>query len=561
MRMMFAAILLASTSFVSAEAAEFSPTSKIDAVTVFPQGADVVRVLEIDVPVGEHSLILKDLPQTVDPQSIRVEGASDGSLLVGSVDTRNKFQGETNDAARKSLEKQIQDLGFERQALDLSINDLNQQRTILMSLADKQLVPQSTDQTVKPIDAVQLGALVDLVGQKLSVLSKDILAAQKRQRDIDEKSNDLNAQLAELAPTAEYRTEVVLNIEAKEAQKSSLRVSYRVQEASWVPFYDARLSIGDGKSKPGIELVQRAEVVQNTGEKWDSVEMKLSTARPGGATASPEMSSWEITRLEPVQNAAPQAAPPPLEESEMDMKQDSLADGGSVKSRTLYLNKSKAILQRQAVVEQVGFQATYVIAGRVSVDNAGQSKKVRITSNQNEATLSAIAVPRVDPVAYLTATFNVSGSGPQLPGTTNLYRDGVYVGQGYLPLLNPTEEAKLGFGPDDLVKVERAEVKRVQGEEGLLTSSNVDERAWDITIKNLHDFAIPVRVIDRVPFTASKEIEITELATMTAPSVRDLDKKRGVHAWDMTVEPKAEQTLKTGYKITWPEGMQVSVVD
>ena len=44
-------------------------------------------------------------------------------------------------------------------------------------------------------------------------------------------------------------------------------------------------------------------------------------------------------------------------------------------------------------------------------------------------------------------------------------------------------------------------------------------------------------------------------------TVRDLDKKRGVLAWDFTLEPQAENSLKTGYKITWPEGMQVSVVE
>ena len=127
--------------------------------------------------------------KTFDPQSIRVEGTTADGLIVGSVDTRNKFQGSaTQDAKRKSLEDEIQNLQFERQGLDQTISDLSQQRNILTSLADKQLVPQSTTETVKPIDAVQLGALVDLVGQKLALLSKDVLAAQKRQRDIDSRS-------------------------------------------------------------------------------------------------------------------------------------------------------------------------------------------------------------------------------------------------------------------------------------------------------------------------------------------------------------------------------------
>jgi hypothetical protein len=86
MKTAFAAALLAATFFSPALAAEFTPASRIDAVTVFPQGADVVRTLDVDVPAGEHSLILAGLPQGVDPQSIRVEGQvagrPDGGVAV-----------------------------------------------------------------------------------------------------------------------------------------------------------------------------------------------------------------------------------------------------------------------------------------------------------------------------------------------------------------------------------------------------------------------------------------------------------------------------------------------
>jgi uncharacterized protein (TIGR02231 family) len=561
MKMMLAGFLLATTCCTSVFAAEFSPSSHIDAVTVFPQGADVVRELAYDVPAGSHSLILTDLPQNIDTQSIRVEGAGEGDLQVGSVDTRNHYLGPVNtDAERKLLEKDIQNLQVERQGLDQTVADLNQQRNILYGLADKQLVPQSTTETTKGIDALQLGSLLDVVGQRLAALSKDVMTAQGRQRDIDEKVNELSAKLNELAPSEEYRTEVVVNVEASEAAKGALRVSYRVQEASWVPFYDARLTIGDGKAKPSLELVQRGEVTQNTGEVWKDVVLTLSTARPSGKTAAPELMAQEVSKLEPqvAGVAESAAAPAPAEAFVADD-----ADGGTVSlSRTLQVPKRKiSISQVQATVANAGFQATYAIAGRVSVDNAGQSKKVRITSGQLEAELKAIVVPRVDTTAYLSAAFTVAGSGPQLPGVVNLYREGVYVGQGSLPLLNPTEKAELGYGADDLLKVSRAEVKRVAGEEGFFTSSNGDERAWDITVKNLHTQAMAVRVVDRVPFTASKDIEITEIPGMTPPTLRDLDKKRGVLAWDFTLEPQAENSLKTGYKISWPEGMQVSVVE
>ena len=125
----------------------------------------------------------------------------------------------------------------------------------------------------------------------------------------------------------------------------------------------------------------------------------------------------------------------------------------------------RKVKQSQAEMEIAGFQALYAIPGRVSVDNTGTAKNVRIGTQEIEAQLSARAVPKLDPTAYLTAGFTLNGESPLLPGTAMLYRDGVFMGQGWLPLLSPGEETRLGFGADDLVKVKRQEVKRERGEE------------------------------------------------------------------------------------------------
>jgi hypothetical protein len=135
------------------------------------------------------------------------------------------------------------------------------------------------------------------------------------------------------------------------------------------------------------------------------------------------------------------------------------------------------------------------------------------------------------------------------------------MGQGSLPMLAPKEGASLGFGVDDLVKVTRAEVKRLTGDEGIITSSHVDERAWDITVKNMHDFALPVTVKDRVPFTAVKDVTVSEMPGMTEPTTRNVDKKRGVLAWSLEMEAGGEKTIKSGYKISWPDGVQIGLVD
>src|SRR6266700_1867441 len=57
-----------------ARAADVDATSSVEAVTVYPDGASVTRVIALDVAAGDTTLVAKDFPLTLDPSSLRVEG-------------------------------------------------------------------------------------------------------------------------------------------------------------------------------------------------------------------------------------------------------------------------------------------------------------------------------------------------------------------------------------------------------------------------------------------------------------------------------------------------------
>jgi uncharacterized protein (TIGR02231 family) len=296
---------------------------------------------------------------------------------------------------------------------------------------------------------------------------------------------------------------------------------------------------------------------QSTAESWDNVALTLSTARPVGATAAPDLMSMAINGLvegrrenytsRGVGNAGADsaivaqemAATPPLED------QDS-------RDRSLSV-------QKQAQVQIAGFQALYGITDRVSVDNTGTAKKVRIATDEIAAKLSALAAPKLDPNAYLTAAFTLSGGTPLLPGPVMLYREGVFMGQGNLPMLSPGEESKLGFGADDLIKVKRIEVKRRTAEEGLISTSNVDERTFDITIKNLHQASLPVTILDQMPYSTDQKITVEAMSGMTPASMKDFERRRGVMAWNFDLASQDAKVIKHGYKISWPQDLKLGL--
>jgi len=554
MRLRLAVVILATSALTPAFAADIAAISRVDAVTVYPAGAEVTRLAEASLEAGEHTLIFDGLPGDLDPATLRVEGSGGGRIEIGSVDSRLiHVPSADTDARRRGLEKEIESLQDERNRLDQTVADAEYQKSLMQQLAASAFTPPPKENETHAFGPQDLGNLLDLVAAKLQAFSKTILDARLRQRDIDRRIEDIAVEIGQLAPQDQTKMRVSVHLAAPAATSGTFRLKYRIAGAGWRPIYDARLASPDGKTQARIELVRRAEVMQSTTEAWSDVALTLSTARPLGATAAPELGPEPIGRSDDMMARGASGGLQKLDAPATAPEMSSEAVG------ELKDKKENEVVQRQAEVEIAGFQALYAIAGRVSVDNTGTAKKVRIATDDFAARLSALAVPKLDPNAYLTAAFTLEGETPLLPGPVMLYRDGVFMGQGGLPLLSPGEEAKLGFGADDLVKVRRVEVKRMTGEEGLITAANVDIRAYDITVTNLHSFALPVTVLDRMPYSTLEDITVETLPGMTPATHADFEKKRGVLAWDFELAPKAEKVLKHGFKITWPKSMTVGM--
>jgi uncharacterized protein (TIGR02231 family) len=561
MRALVVALLLTTTSLSTAFAADINAVSRIDAVTVFPQGAEVTRIAEARIAAGEHTLIFDYLPGDLSPETLRIEGAGKGVIEIGSIDSKMVYLPRSElDADRRRIEKDIETLADERAGLDQAIQDAEYQKNLMRELAAGTVASKPGESDARALDAQGLGGVLDLVSAKLAGLGKSILDARQRQREIDRLTAELNGALAAIAPRPSQRTRVSVHLAAPVETEGTFKLRYRVWYAGWQPIYDARLGAMDQDGKARIELVRRADVSQSTAESWDNVALTLSTARPLGETAAPELAPMAIDKLVEAQSGdyaeskdedriAAEETPSSL--AKFEVRRVDVGDA-DIESPL-----DTALRQAQANVNIAGFQALYALKDRVSIDNAGTAKKVRIGTDEIDASLSALAVPKLDPNAYLTAAFTLTGDTPLLPGLVLLYREGVFMGQGVFPLLSPGEETKLGFGADDLIKVKRIEVKRRTAEEGLITTSNVDERAFDISVKNLHQASIPVTILDQAPYSTDQKILVETLSGMTPATARDYERQRGVLAWSFDLASQESKLLKHGYKISWPRDVKL----
>ncbi|MGY3426206.1 uncharacterized protein (TIGR02231 family) [Bradyrhizobium sp. F1.13.4] len=119
-------LVLLTTAFASPSwAAELDATSAIDTVTVYPDGATVTRVIAVDLPSGDSTLIAKDFPLGLDTSSIRVEGEGGAKLTIGTIDARTPRAAPVN---LPELDKRIEALNDQRADLQGAIDSANARR-------------------------------------------------------------------------------------------------------------------------------------------------------------------------------------------------------------------------------------------------------------------------------------------------------------------------------------------------------------------------------------------------------------------------------------------------
>ena len=141
-----------------------------------------------------------------------------------------------------------------------------------------------------------------------------------------------------------------------------------------------------------------------------------------------------------------------------------------------------------------------------------------------------------------------------MPGRVAIYRDGAFVGRGHMIAASKDETVRLGFGPDDKIKIERTVLKRSEGSTGLLvTTSKTDERTFKTAVRNGHDFPIRIAIEDQLPVSENEEIVVEMLPSTTPPTTANLRDRRGVLEWAFEARAGEVKDIGFAWRIKWPK--------
>jgi uncharacterized protein (TIGR02231 family) len=544
--MQFTAIALVAMA-APAIGGEVAATSAIDTVTVYPDGATVTRIIRANLPAGDTTLISRDFPPGLDPASLRVEGEGQGRLVIGAIDARPPRV--ERPPTNPELEKRIETLRDERGTLDDRIASAAARRRFAERFAETSPAGLGDKGEARPL--AEWRAAFSAVAEEVAAADGAIREAKLRQREIDRELARLEADRVANPPR---KLEVRIDLASEAATATTLRVTYSVRGARWVPLYDARLDTGAANRKPALELVRRAEIVQQTGEDWSDVALAVSTVRTAKGGNAPELRPLIVQYPEPPRPvsdsgrlgyAQPRGlAPAPAPQ---------VAAGVPEQQQERF----KRAEEQQAEADNSVFQAQFKVPGRVSIATNEGAKSFRIATATVAPDLVVRTTPALDLTAYLEAAFKQSDEAALLPGRIAIYRDGVFVGRSQMTLTPKDEMVRLGFGADDKMKITRAVMRKVEGSTGIISSAKTDEREFKITVRNGHATPVTVVVEDQVPVSEVADVQVDLLPVTTPPTEKDPKDRRGILAWRFEAVPGAEREIKLGWRVRWPSDKAV----
>ncbi|UPK37076.1 mucoidy inhibitor MuiA family protein [Bradyrhizobium sp. 186] len=536
-------LVLVTTALASPSwAADVDATSAIDTVTVYPDGATVTRVIALDLASGDSTLVAKDFPLSLDPSSLRVEGEAGAKLTIGTIDARPPRAAPPVNLPE--VDKRIETLRDQRADLQGTIDSATARRKFAQHFAEASPAGLGDKGEARPI--TEWRAAFAAVAEEIATADTTIRDSARKQREIDRQLAQLEAERSAKPPS---KLEVRIDVASAAATKATLRVTYAVRNARWLPLYDARLDTGAKDRKPQVELARRAEVTQSTGEDWSNVTLGVSTVRIGRGGSAPELNSLVVRY--------PQLPKPLALGTASDMAMPAQPMTRQAQSPAMAKAAEPELRERadeqQANAEIGDFQAVYQISGRVSLGANEGAKSLLISSMTVTPDLAIRAAPVVDPTAYLEASFKLAEDTNLLSGKVAIFRDGTFVGRSKFSTAARNDAIRLGFGADDKIKIERTVIRQNEGTTGVIASSKTDARSFRTVVRNGHDFPIRIAIEDQLPVSENEDIGVEMLSSTTPPTTTNLRDKRGVLEWAFDAKPGEIKEIKFAWRIRWPK--------
>lgn len=516
--------------------------SRIAAVTVYPDRAQITRTASFDVAPGTYVLRFDRLPADLQADSLRVRGEGSARALIHGFDLKTVYLGQSPDKQVASLEAQL-----------VSFNDRDRALLDQRGIHERQLavLVQTAEQAGTSLDK-QLAAgkaklqewrdLMAFLASQQATETQAIQRIDQQRRALAAQRKAIDVQLAKLRGFRKERVrQVPVTVEVRSGGTLTLSLDYVMGGARWYPSYDARLTPAGDKLSWGYYGV----VSQQTGENWTDVALKLSTAIPSAGGQPPELSDWFLYPYRPQPYAArksagamPAPAPPATE---------------SMKDEASNIAEAE---EPQATVESQGTSVTLQVPRAVTIPSDGDPHQTPVGRADFAAKTSYYTVPRLSELAYLKVEATQDGPWPVLPGAVKAFVGQDFVGTSQIATeIAPDEKFELAMGADRGIDVQRRRVSKQQGQFGLLQKANFAEYTYEVAIANNKPGAQTITVVEPLPQSTEQDVKVQLLESNHKPVATS---EPGQVQWQLKLAPHEKKVIRWGYRVEYPLGITLT---
>lgn len=264
-------------------AAATEARSQIKEVMVYATGAMVKRTANVNAKSGTTEVKIPLLTPLLDQSSIQV-GVKGGSVTLASI----KYDVEIPD--RKQIGNEVETLTKRSAALRDSI-DILMGKSGVLDVERDLLMKSNNIGGENGFTAPTLQGVTSYVRKDLNEIINMQYKYQQRIKKFQDELT-LNDQKVNLfyEKQMEPMSVVLVTLDAPYATNCELEISYFVENAAWMPFYEVRIDRNDTK----LHLVSKAFISQASKEKWSNVDLILSQNDPSVSNDKPELGRYIV---------------------------------------------------------------------------------------------------------------------------------------------------------------------------------------------------------------------------------------------------------------------------
>ncbi|MBR3000440.1 MAG: mucoidy inhibitor MuiA family protein [Oscillospiraceae bacterium] len=481
----------------------------IDNVRIYRSGAEICRTGQIELSEGPNILYVYGLSPSARLNTVRLYSDSGVScsnqrfLQVSEAEKQSKSRAITDRIAE--IKKQI-----ELRELQAGLWTTN---------------GDFTNRVSQPVSDIQ--EYIELLPQRLEKLNSEILQFNKEIERLQEELDE--------ATKKEAGSVLIADIHSPKSGPAVFEIRYFEECARWLPVYELHT---DAKTDMALKL--RAKILQQTGEDWNDVAIRLYTGNPTSGGTLPELSPVYLNIQQPVaaRNANIFGGGAPM-----------MAMASAAKMSTMSFDLDEAQIEmEEAEVSSEETMTEYSLPGRKTVINGAEGTMADLQSSSLPASYTISTAPCLDPSAYLIATVKSSDVPFTSSISTAVYLNDVFNGN---VVINPDltkEEIRITLGKEERVHVSRKELAQ-KSSRTLLKAQKVLEHNYETRITNLSGSSVDVEWKDRIPVSQDKEITVDTLNLSGA----SLDAETGILTKTVTIPSGETSTILLSYKITWPK--------